>query len=167
MKSYLDKIFILEGILLAIIGVLFFINPVNAFFNFTTICGILIIIAGILRIIRAFGTDSKMYYILTGIIDILFGFIIWFNPISTTETLIIVFGIWILLKVIYSIILAFKYKTFGFNAVTILSIISIILGGIVFIAPLSVVFVLPYIPYILGVCFIVLAVTEIYLGYKL
>lgn len=31
MKSYLDKIFILEGILLAIIGVLFFINPVNAF----------------------------------------------------------------------------------------------------------------------------------------
>ena len=37
MKSYLDKIFILEGILLAIIGVLFFINPVNAFFNFTTI----------------------------------------------------------------------------------------------------------------------------------
>ena len=74
MKSYLDKIFILEGILLAIIGVLFFINPVNAFFNFTTICGILIIIAGILRIIRAFGgTDSKMYYILTGIIDILFG----------------------------------------------------------------------------------------------
>ena len=123
MKSYLDKIFILEGILLAIIGVLFFINPVNAFFNFTTICGILIIIAGILRIIRAFGTDSKMYYILTGIIDILFGFIIWFNPISTTETLIIVFGIWILLKGIYSIILAFKYKTFGFNAVTILSII--------------------------------------------
>ena len=108
MKSYLDKIFILEGILLAIIGVLFFINPVNAFFNFTTICGILIIIAGILRIIRAFGTDSKMYYILTGIIDILFGFIIWFNPISTTETLIIVFGIWILLKGIYSIILAFK-----------------------------------------------------------
>lgn len=167
MKSYLDKIFILEGILLAIIGVLFFINPVNAFFNFTTICGILIIIAGILRIIRAFGTDSKMYYILTGIIDILFGFIIWFNPISKTETLIIVFGIWILLKGIYSIILAFKYKTFGFNAVTILSIISIILGGIVFIAPLSVVFVLPYIPYILGVCFIVLAVTEIYLGYKL
>ena len=159
MKSYLDKIFILEGILLAIIGVLFFINPVNAFFNFTTICGILIIIA--------VGTDSKMYYILTGIIDILFGFIIWFNPISTTETLIIVFGIWILLKGIYSIILAFKYKTFGFNAVTILSIISIILGGIVFIAPLSVVFVLPYIPYILGVCFIVLAVTEIYLGYKL
>ena len=79
MKSYLDKIFILEGILLAIIGVLFFINPVNAFFNFTTICGILIIIAGILRIIRAFGTDSKMYYILTGIIDILFGFIIWFK----------------------------------------------------------------------------------------
>ena len=50
---------------------------------------------------------------------------------------------------------------------SILSIISIILGGIVFIAPLSVVFVLPYIPYILGVCFIVLAVTEIYLGYKL
>ena len=167
MKSYLDKIFILEGILLAIVGVLFFINPVNSFFTFTTLCGILIIIAGILRIIRAFGTNSKMYYILTGIIDILFGFIIWFNPISTTGTLIIVFGIWILLKGIYSIILAFKYKTFGFNVVTILSIISIILGGIVFIAPLSVVFVLPYIPYILGLCFIVLAVTEIYLGYKL
>ena len=29
MKSYLDKIFILEGILLAIIGVLFFINYIT------------------------------------------------------------------------------------------------------------------------------------------
>lgn len=74
MKSYLDKIFILEGILLAIIGVLFFINPVNAFFNFTTICGILIIIAGILRIIRAFGTDSKnVLYINRN-----YRYIIWF-----------------------------------------------------------------------------------------
>lgn len=167
MRGYLDKMFILEGVLLAIIGVLFFINPVNTFFNFTEVCGILIIIAGILRIIRAFSVDSKMYYILTGIIDIIFGIIIWFNPISTTATLIMIFGIWIFIKGIYSIILAFKYKIFGFNAVTILSIISIILGGIVFISPLSVIFVLPYIPYIIGSCFIVLALTEIYLGYKL
>lgn len=167
MKNYLDKMFILEGVLLAIIGVLFFTNPVGSFFNFTTICGILIIIAGIVRIIRAFGSGSTMYYILTGAIDIIFGIIIWFNPISTTGTLIIIFGVWIFIKGIYSIILAVKYKNFGFNAITILSILSIILGGIVFISPLSVVFILPYIPYILGICFIVLAVTEIYLGWKL
>ena len=167
MKSYLDKLFILEGILLAIIGVLFFLNPVDSFFNFTELSGIIIIVAGIIRIIRSFGTDSKMYYILTGIIDIIFGIIIWFNPISTTETLIIIFGVWIFIKGIYNIIIAFKIKTFGFNVMTILSIISIILGGIVFIAPLSVIFVLPYVTYIIGIGFLVLAVIEIYSGYKL
>lgn len=124
------------------------------------------IIVGILRIIRAFGTDSKLYFILTGIIDIIFGVIIWFNPISTTGALVLIFGIWLLIKGIYNIILGFKFKTFGFNIITILSIIAIILGGIVFIAPISVIFVLPYVPYILGIGFIVLAATEIYLGYK-
>ena len=79
MKSYLDKLFILEGILLAIIGVLFFLNPVDSFFNFTELSGIIIIVAGIIRIIRSFGTDSKMYYILTGIIDIIFCIIVYYH----------------------------------------------------------------------------------------
>ena len=44
MNSFLEKFFILEGVLLAIIGVLFFTNPIGSFLNFKNICGVLIII---------------------------------------------------------------------------------------------------------------------------
>ena len=167
MNSFLEKFFILEGVLLAIIGVLFFTNPIGSFLNFTTICGDLIIIASIVRFIRAFKSNSKSYYIITAIIDFIFGLIIWFNPVSTTAMLVFTFGIWIFIKGIYDIIMEVKLKRFGFNVQSMMSIIAVILGGIVFISPYVVVFVLPYVPYILGISFLVVAFYELYIGFKL
>ena len=167
MKNYLEKMFILEGIILGIIGILFFINPLSALYNFTSICGILLTVYGIVRIIRGFQSNSKLYYIITGIVDILFGLIIWYNPITTTGTLILIYGIYALIKGVYSLIISIKYKKFELNALTILSILSIILGLIILLCPIMILFVLPYIPYVIGTYFIVIAVIEIYLGFKI
>lgn len=74
--SNLETTLILEGILFGIVGILFFINPIESYFSFTTVAGILLIIAGIFTIVRAFKTTEKAYYIFSGIINILFGLIV-------------------------------------------------------------------------------------------
>lgn len=165
--KYLDKLFIIEGIVLAILGVLFFISPAESLLNFALICGILTIITGVLRIIRAFTSSSKMYYILTGIIDILFGILLATSPIFVVENVIIFLGVWALIRGIYTLIVIIKDGEFGFNLESILSIIGIILGAIIMFSPFIVVVILPFVPYILGLCFIVSAITEIYIGFKI
>ncbi|EPZ62605.1 hypothetical protein H477_5320 [[Clostridium] sordellii ATCC 9714] len=57
--SNLETTLILEGILFGIVGILFFINPIESYFSFTTVAGILLIIAGIFTIVRAFKTTEK------------------------------------------------------------------------------------------------------------
>ena len=167
MKNYLDKLFILEGIVLALLGICFFINPTGTFLNFTLICGILMAVTGVVRIVRAFRSDEKMYYILTGIIDILFGIMVVISPVFVVENIILFFGVWALIKGIYTLVLIIKYKKFGFNIPTALTILSIVLGGYIMLCPVVIIYALPFVPYFLGTCFIVGAATEIYLGFKL
>ena len=167
MNNYLDKIFILEGIVLAILGVLFFINPVDSFMNLATIIGILMIVVGVVRIVRAFKTDSKMFFILTGIIDILFGLMVLASPVFVLENIILFYGIYAFIKGIYTLIVVIKDKSFGFNAPTLLSIVSIVLGGIVLLYPVVTIIALPFVPYFIGAALIVSAITEIYVGFKM
>lgn len=167
MKGVLEKAFILEGIILVLLGIIFLVNPVESFFNFTTIFGVLIVISSIIRIIRGLRSDEKIYYILTGIIDLLFGILVWRNPVITIENLILIYGMWTFIKGIYNIIIIVKGKYLGINILTILSIISIILGGIIAICPIAVLGILVYVPYIIGIYFIIVALFEIYLGYKI
>lgn len=167
MKSFLEKVFIVEGIVLALLGIIFIINPVSSFFNFTTICGIFIIIAAVIRIIRGFKSDEKLYYIITGIIDLLFGILVWRNPVLTVENLILIYGIWTFIKGIYNIIIIIRYKRLGFNLPTALSIIAIVLGGFITFCPIIILFALPYIPYVIGIYLILIAVFEIYIGYRI
>ncbi len=162
-KSKLEATLILEGILFGIIGILFFINPIESYFSFTTVAGILLIIAGIFRIIRAFKTDEKAYYIFSGIINILFGLIVWFTPVSTTQTLILFYGIWALIRGIYLLILSIKRKKIGFNVNTLYNISLIVLGLLILSNPIVTLLATPY---IIGIYFIVSAICEIYLGFQ-
>lgn len=167
MKSYLEKLFIVEGIILGIIGILFLINPVRSLLAFTSIMGILIIIYSIMKVIRGWSTDSKFIYLIIGIIDILFGLILIMYPIATIENLILFFGIWALIRGIYNLIISIKFHRFGFNLETLYNVLCILVGLLIAVYPFVVLFALPYIPYVLGVYFIIVAVFEIYLGFKL
>lgn len=60
-----------------------------------------------------------------------------------------------------------KYQLLGFNLLTILSIISIVLGGFITLCPIVVSFTLKYIPYAIGVYLVFIAIFEMYIGYKI
>lgn len=167
MKSLLGKAFMVEGIILALLGIIFLINPVDAFLSFTKICGFFIIIAAVLRIIGGFVSYSKLYYILTGFIDLLFGILVWRNPVVTVENLILIYGIWTFVKGMYNVVVISKYKLFGFNLLTILSIASILLGGFITLCPIVISVTLKYIPYAIGIYFVLIAIFEMYIGYKI
>lgn len=159
-KRKLETTLILEGILLGIIGILF---PIESFFSFTTVAGILLIIAGIFTIIRAFKTTEKGYYIFSGIINILFALMVWFSPISTTETLILFYGIWAVVRGIYLLIISIKRKKIGFNLNTLYNVLLVILGILILVNPIVTLFATPY---IIGIYFIISAMCEICLGFE-
>ena len=162
-QSKLEATLILQGILFGIIGVLFFINPIESYFSFTTVAGILIVIIGIFDIVRSFKSADKGYYIFTGIINIVFGLIFWLTPIATTETLILLYGIWAVIRGIYLIIISIKRKEIGFNLKTLYYIILVLLGIFILANPILTLLASPY---IIGIYFIVSAIFEIYLGFQ-
>lgn len=157
-------LFIVQGILLGIIGVLFFIYPIESLVNFTMICGVLAFVAGIISIIKAFKADRKGMFIFNGIIDILFGLTLWFSPIYSSEVLVIFFGVWGLIRGISLLCGEFQYKTAGFSVTTIYLILIIILSILVILYPIIA---LAFTPIIIGIYLILIAIFEIYLGFVL
>lgn len=166
MKNYLDKLFIVEGILLIFIGLLFLANPLESLLTLTFIIGLLIILSAISKIVRGWHTENKIYFLFSGIIDILFGLILLLSPISTIEMLLVFYGVWSLIRGLASIILYFKYEILGLNIKTFGAFAAIIIGLIIILCPFVLIFAIPYIPYIIGIYFIVLACMEIYFGVK-
>ncbi|HFD2038587.1 TPA: DUF308 domain-containing protein [Clostridium perfringens] len=155
---------ILEGILMAIVGILFFIKPMDSLLYFTIVAGILIIGSGIFTIIKAFKSSRKGLYIFTGIISVLFGLMLCFVPLESIDVLVIFYGSWALVNGIFLLFGEFTYKSFGFNATTLYSILLIILGLLILFEPISFLIATPF---IIGIYFIIIAVFEIYLGFKL
>lgn len=164
MKKFLEYLFIIEGILFGIIGILFFINPFSTLASFINICGVLIILAGIFSIIRSLTSSNNVFLIVNGIISILFGLLLCFSPIATINSLALFFGAWVIIRGIYLFIMAIKYKNLGFNFHTVYILLLFILGLLILFNPLITVLATPY---IIGTFFIISAVCEIYLGFKI
>ncbi|MGL5417772.1 MAG: DUF308 domain-containing protein [Clostridium sp.] len=157
---------ILEGILLAIIGFIFLLNPFSSILSFTLFIGIIFVVYGVIKFFRLWRDEHKILHIFMCIIDVLFGLILMFTPINAIASLILLFGIWAIIRGIYTLIFSVKVHTFGFNFPTIYSIIIIIWGILIVVYPITGVFLLSIIPFILGIYFIIIAVCEIYLGFK-
>lgn len=164
LKKFLEYLFIIEGILFGVIGVLFFINPFRTLANFINICGVLIILAGIFSIIRAFAFTNNVFLIANGTISILFGLLLCFSPVATIDTLALFFGVWAIIRGIYLFIMAIKHKNLNFNFHTIYIILLFLLGLLILFNPLVTILATPY---IIGTFFIISAVCEIYLGFKI
>lgn len=164
MKNYIDKLFILDGILLAVVGILFFLCPLQSLLSFAFIIGFLMIAAALSKIIHGWHTSFKMYTLISGTIDVLFGLVLIISPITTIEMLLVFYGAWSLVRGLFELVVAFKNKGLGFNFRTLQGIITVIIGLLIVLSPITVVVVIPYIPYIIGVYFIFLAGSDIYIG---
>ena len=102
--------------------------------------------------------------IANGTISILFGLLLCFSPIETIDTLALFFGVWAIIRGVYLFIMAIKYRNLGFNFHTVYIILLFILGLLILINPSVTVLATPY---IIGTFFIISAVCEIYLGFKI
>ena len=156
-------LFVLEGILLAMVGIIFFMYPLESLIEFTMIVGIFILVAGIISIIKSFKADRKGMYIFNGVVDILFGLTLWFSPIYSSEMLVIFFGVWGLIRGISLLVGEFQYKTAGFNINTLYTLAIIILSLLVILYP---VIALAFTPILIGIYLILIAIFEVYLCFK-
>lgn len=164
MTSFLEKMLMVEGVLFGIIGFLFFIFPLQTIISLSTFIAILFIVVGILTIIRSRQRDGRAFFIFNGMINILFGLVLWLYPISTIDLLIVVYGIWVLVRGAYLMFMSFRNGHFGWNAYTVYNAILVIFGLLVIIQPFSVLITAPY---FIGAALILTAISEIYIGVKL
>ncbi|MDO5794134.1 MAG: DUF308 domain-containing protein [Turicibacter sp.] len=164
MTSFLEKMFIVEGILFGIIGLLFFVFPLQTIISLSALIAILFIVVGISTIIRSRQRDGRVFFIFNGIINILFGLVLWLYPISTIDLLIVVYGIWVLVRGAYLMFMSFRNGHFGWNAYTVYNAILVIFGVLVIFQPFSVLITAPY---FIGAALILTAISEIYIGVKL
>lgn len=164
MTSFLEKMFIVEGILFGIIGLLFFVFPLQTIISLSALIAILFIVVGISTIIRSRQRDGRSFFIFNGIINILFGLVLWLYPISTIDLLIVVYGIWVLVRGAYLMFMSFRNGHFGWNAYTVYNAILVIFGVLVIFQPFSVLITAPY---FIGAALILTAISEIYIGVKL
>lgn len=164
MASFLEKMFIVEGIIFAVLGVLFFIFPMETIMSMSTIIAVLFVIVGVLTIVRTKDREGRWFFMFNGIINILFGLVLWLYPLSTINILIFSYGIWVLVRGAYLLVTSFTRGQFGLNTYTVYNVILILFGIIVVFQPFSV---LMTAPYFIGTALIVTALGEIYLGFKL
>lgn len=164
MKNIINKMFVIESILLAILGILFFIKPIESVIVFSTTAGILLVIVGSLEIIRCYNKEYKEYYIFNSLVNILFGLVLALYPLNTVSTLLLVYGIFAIVKGLYLLLLSSKFKKLKVDIKNFVYVLLVIFGLIIVINPVSLI---AYIPYIIGLYFIIISILKIYLGYKL
>ena len=128
MTSFLEKMLMVEGVLFGIIGFLFFIFPLQTIISLSTFIAILFIVVGISTIIRSRQRNGRAFFIFNGMINILFGLVLWLYPISTIDLLIVVYGIWVLVQGAYLMFMSFRNGHFGWNAYTVYNAILVIFG---------------------------------------
>lgn len=164
MKNIINKMFVIESILLAILGILFFIKPIESIIVFSTTAGILLVIVGVLEIIRCYNKEYKEYYIFNSLVNILFGLVLALYPLNTVSTLLLVYGILAIVKGLYLLLVSAKFKKLEVDIKNFSYVLLVIFGLIIVINSVSLI---AYIPYIIGLYFIIIAILKIYLGYKL
>jgi len=158
MGRLLEKMFILEGILFGIIGLLFILNPVSSIITLTNITGALVIALGVISLFK------KPRSVAVGIVNIIFGIGLISMPVESINLVIAFYGAWSTVKGIYLLIVALKQPGYRDTFNIVYSVLIIILGVLILFNP-----VLSFIsvPYILGAYFIISAVCELYIGFKI
>src|SRR5205809_6006874 len=91
---------LLQGILLIILSIYIFNNPVQVLAGISLWFGLLVLVAGVLGIIAWLAADKEQRDILSlfwSILTAVFGVLMLSNLFATMKTLTVIFGLWMLL----------------------------------------------------------------------
>jgi uncharacterized membrane protein HdeD (DUF308 family) len=108
---------LLVGILGIVAGLIVLINPVLGGLSLVWVIGAWAIITGILEIVSAIALrqeiDNEWWLILTGVLAIIFGLLVFQNPLAGAFAIQTIFGAFAVVAGIFSIALAFRVRSFG------------------------------------------------------
>ncbi|MCA9862416.1 MAG: HdeD family acid-resistance protein [Thermomicrobiales bacterium] len=108
---------LLVGILGIIAGLIVLINPVLGGLSLVWVIGAWAIVTGILEIVSAIALrkeiDNEWWLILTGVLSIIFGILVFQNPLAGAFAIQTIFGAFAVVAGIFSIALAFRVRSFG------------------------------------------------------
>ena len=111
-KSYL--MVMIEAIVAVLIGLIIVINPGQSLNLFLTLVGIWAAIMGLLQIIVAIRLRKKvsnhLLFTFNGIITLVVGLLLFYSPMATLGTLLVVIGVLSLVAGVLMVYLGFKVK---------------------------------------------------------
>ena len=156
--KFLEKIFIMEGILFSILGVLFIFNPVNSLLTLTNVTGLILVGLGILYLVRE---DRN---IIMSLINIILGIGLIAMPAQSINLIVSFYGAWSVVRGIYILIEALRNDQDTNKFSIIYAIVITIIGLLILFNPI-----LSFIsvPYIIGTYFIISGLCELYIGFKI
>ncbi|MFN8662600.1 MAG: DUF308 domain-containing protein [Thermomicrobiales bacterium] len=108
---------LLVGILGIIAGLIVLANPVIGGLSIVWVVGAWAVVTGILEIVSAIALrkeiDNEWWLILTGVLAIIFGLLVFQNPLAGAFAIQTIFGAFAVVAGIFSIALAFRVRSFG------------------------------------------------------
>lgn len=128
---------LLAGILFVILGISYIAAPGAALLTTGMFIGIIILISGVSITAYALslsGTEGWGWRLVEGIIDILLGIIILWNPFASAMLIPIAIGIWAIIRGVVLSVDSFSYKKAGVQdwwGFLLLGILAVIFGFIV------------------------------------
>jgi uncharacterized membrane protein HdeD (DUF308 family) len=132
---------ILEGILAIVFGVIALVNPGLTLFSLQLLFAAWLIVDGVFEIANAFSDRSdgrhRWIPIVIGALGIIAGILVFMFPGVTLVTLVVLLGIWAIVRGIMQLVAAFQMRGIqsGMWWVGISGVISIMFGILVVVAP--------------------------------
>lgn len=156
---------IIASIIFVVLGLFLFIRPDATITTISYIIGVALLVLGILSIVRyfksCFGISPFDFNLVYGVLVIIAGLYLIFNPLLLEVIFPIILGIWIIINAVtkfqYALILL-KNKKNDFKYILLISLLVFILGIILLINPLKTVLLVTQ---IIGIFIIIYAVLDI------
>ena len=157
---------LLTGILMLLLGIYMWFNPLETLVALALYAGIIFIVMGVAYFAASFSLSSG-WYLAAGILNIMLGVIMIANLGLSVETVPLIFGLWALSMGIVETVAAFQYRKMSLPWKTLLTsgILGLVFGCLILAYP---VFSGITIAILLGICFFVYGIMEImqYIAFK-
>ena len=138
----LKEIYSLFSLSLIVLGIVFLAKPTMAADVFCRICGILLLLFGIVKLCGYFSRDllqlAFQFDFAMGIISSLIGFVMFFWTTKFMEVLIIGIGVFMLCDALLRIQTAFDAKKIGVDhwwIILIMALVTAVIGTMLFLRP--------------------------------
>lgn len=130
----------LKGATLILLGILAFIFPLKAILSIVFVIGLLLVLAGVFLIAQSLINRSHykfwLLWLLEGVVDLIFGFVMLFSPIEVTAALFMLVGFWAiasgLLQIICGVMIRWRRFFWILNG-----LLSAILGTLLVLNPFA------------------------------